>query len=278
MPAVNPMLANVKLRNPIEQQMMGRAGLFRQQNIEKRKVMSVREWAELCAREELRAPGVDDIGLHARATNGTTRRQTRRGRRKTRESETAEPEMTPAVMVKEEEEEDHVGVGISPVVDEDDASIQKQHVSPPETAGHTPIPVDGDGEAEPEAHEEQPNSDERPVSPPVTCIDPAALRTPPAEDVKDEEQEKEAKLKQKGRRHNKEAREAASAERAAKDEAFLEKFDPHADWLPPKTKAEDYTPDFCKELERRYWRNCGLGRPAWYGADMQGQCYASMRL
>ncbi len=98
---MNPQLAKVKLKNPIEQQMMGHAGLFRQQNIEKRKIMSVREWAELCSKEEFRGPGVDDIGLHARATNGTAKVKTRRGRKKTRDSETAEPEMTPDVMVKE---------------------------------------------------------------------------------------------------------------------------------------------------------------------------------
>ena len=55
---VNPQLASVKLKNPIEQQMMGRAGLFRQQNIEKRKIMSVLEWAELCAKDELLGRGV----------------------------------------------------------------------------------------------------------------------------------------------------------------------------------------------------------------------------
>ena len=94
----------------------------------------------------------------------------------------------------------------------------------------------------------------------------------PAGEDEDEEPEEEGKPKPKGRRnpHTKEAREAALAERAAKDEAFLENFDPHSDWLPPNTTSFDYTPEFCKELERRYWRNCGLGRPAWYGADMQG--------
>lgn len=263
------MLANIKLKNPIEQQMMGRAGLFRQQNIEKRKVMSVREWAELCAKDELRAPGVDDIGLHARATNGTARARTRKGRRKTRDSETAEPEMTPGVMVKEEDE-DHVGVSIGPIVDEEDETgVDKQLASPPPTAdsGPTPVPVDGDGEAE---HEEEPSAEDHPDTPPTTSHEASILQTPPAEDVKDED---EKKPKTKGRRnpHNKEARGAALAERTAKDEAFLDKFDTKTDWLPPKTNSTDYTPEFCKELERRYWRTCGLGRSAWYGADMQGR-------
>src|ERR1700680_3833114 len=44
--------------------MLGHGGLFRQQNVEKRRVFSVREWAELSNKEDRRAPGVDDIGLH----------------------------------------------------------------------------------------------------------------------------------------------------------------------------------------------------------------------
>ena len=91
------------MKSPIEQHMFGHGGLFRQENVEKRRVMSVREWAELCAKEELRAPGVDDVGLHARANaSGRTRRRTRRSAK--RESETAEPDRE-AHAIKEEEEE-----------------------------------------------------------------------------------------------------------------------------------------------------------------------------
>ena len=47
--------------------MPGRSCLYRQQNIEKRKVMSVRERSELCAKDDLRAAGVDDVELKASA-------------------------------------------------------------------------------------------------------------------------------------------------------------------------------------------------------------------
>ena len=43
--------------------MLGRSGLYHQQNIEKRKIMSVREWAELCSKDDFRALSIDDIGL-----------------------------------------------------------------------------------------------------------------------------------------------------------------------------------------------------------------------
>ena len=69
-------------------------------------------------------------------------------------------------------------------------------------------------------------------------------------------------------------REASKAKHARKDEEFLDDFDPHFDWLPPNTTSHDYTPEFCLNLDRRYWRNCGLGRLAWYGADTAGTCQA----
>lgn len=280
LPALNSQLADVKLKNPIEQQMMGHAGLFRQQNIEKRKVMSVREWAELCAREELRAPGVDDIGLHARATNGTAKTRTRRGRRKTRDPETAELEMTPGVMVKEEDE-DHVGVTIGSITQDETAA--KPLASPPDSSqSSTPIAVADDVEADGTRNKE-PLAQE-PAPSPSGSHRSSAPHSPAADDGKEaareeEEEEAEEKPKTKARRNpqTKESREAAQAERAAKDETFMDNFDPHSDWLPPNTTSFDYTPEFCKELERRYWRNCGLGRPAWYGADMQGAFFSSTR-
>ncbi len=246
MPSLKSQLAHVKLKNPIEQQMMGRAGLFRQQNIERRKFMSVREWAELCAKDEMRAPSVAEMDLHARSTSGASRPSTtatrRSGRRKTRGTETAEPEISPEVIVKEEQVgDDHEAVNVSRVLDDDEEKPLLDNVV-------SSVSLD----------EVQDDSKSQ--------VDTA--HTPAAED--DEHDEKPAT---KGRRNgnSRKAREAALAERAAKDVVFLDSFNPHTDWLPPNTKPEDYTPEFCKELERRYWRTCGLGKPAWYGADMAGE-------
>jgi hypothetical protein len=47
LPDCRPLLQNIKIRHPIEQNMLGRSGLFRQQNIEKRRVYSLREWFEV---------------------------------------------------------------------------------------------------------------------------------------------------------------------------------------------------------------------------------------
>lgn len=208
--------------------MIGRGGLFRQENVEKRKVMSVREWAEACNKDEFRSPGIDDVGLHARGARIENRSSNKRRTR----AESSKLEAAEA----------------------DDCGTQDEPVSPPPSIGNPQTP---DGPpfppvSDPTADEQDIDVDE--VATPQTVSDP------------------QEKQKPKGKRvsQTREAREASLAERASKDRAFIDVFDPRKDWLPSNTTNNDYTVDFCQKLERQYWRNCGLGKPAWYGADMQG--------
>ena len=228
--------------------MLGHGGLFRQQNVEKRRVFSVREWAELCRKEDRRAPGIDDIGLHhARRAAPPPPPKTR-----TKKGERAKPDVTKAA-----------------------------------AAGPVSTPEDGDLPTSPKSSSN--DSDLKVSNSPVnlsTC-DPllehatnvSSLPTP--ERLKEEEEEntddddgrddKPQTTKPKRKWQTREMREAHLAERAAADTAFLKSFNPHIDWLPPSTRSEDYTPEFCRDLERRYWRNCGFGAPAMYGADLEGR-------
>lgn len=232
LPPLKEQLSNVKIKTPIEQHMLGRGGLFRQENMEKRKIMSVREWADLCAKDEFRAPGVSDIGLHSRSTN--VRPKVKKTRRKVNavKAELTGP-VPDDIEIKDEPVDDDINGG----------SPQPAVVSPPNsTAAASPTVV-----AE--------------VDPDIADAEPAEI-----------EGVSEDKPKVKGRRvaQTREAREASLVDRAARDAAFLETFNAHEHWLPRNTKARDYTPEFCQKLERQFWRNCGLGKPAWYGADMQG--------
>ncbi|CAE7056829.1 unnamed protein product [Rhizoctonia solani] len=59
--STNQRLAGVKLKHPIEQHFIGRTGLFRQQNEERRHTYSVRDWANVCGRDGLRAPAPREI-------------------------------------------------------------------------------------------------------------------------------------------------------------------------------------------------------------------------
>ncbi|EAU83432.2 specific transcriptional repressor [Coprinopsis cinerea okayama7 len=214
LPDIKPQLREVKIRSPIEQVMLGSGGLFRQQNMEKRRIMSVREWAELCSKDEYRAPAKQDIGLQSRAERMAIPRGSRRTARK---KESVPPE---AKSDKNYTEASRLSSVPSP---------------PPSEAGDTP--ASGSAKREQSVDKSQP--------------------------------------KPKGKRvaQTREARQANLAERALRDNEFIDTFDPHTDWLPPNTTADDYTPEYCQKLERHYWRNCGLGKSAWYGADTQGTLY-----
>lgn len=267
------------MKSPIEQHMIGQEGRYQQQNIEKRKALSIREWAELCATEDLRAPGVNEIGLYARANNGGARR-TRRGKKAAsvnangtadadaRMSETAEPEQ-----IKREQEDE--AIPLHPHPDPSSSAL----VSPPNSnrnlsptdhdeaavealVGLEPVLGSGSsrppGQRHPLAQEEEEDGEEE--------IGKQHKEDEVTEDVKDVKPKRGRRAPQ-----TREAKEAELAVREERDREFLDSFDPHKAWLPPGTEPSSYTHDFCKDLERRFWRNCGFGKPPWYGADMQGK-------
>lgn len=234
--------------------MLGQAGLFRQENVEKRRHMSVREWAELCSREDLRAPGVDDTGLHARAMNGSAKAKTRRSKRKGRATETAEPEMTPDVKVKGEHDDEDALVGSLSHLNEDEESPSVEATASPH-----------DEPSDSHLQSSTPDADHNQTS--------TSDRDPSMEDHTEDNEEKPKPKSGRRPGQSKEARAAALALRAEKDKAFLETFDPHSDWLPPNTTQFDYTFEWTRDLERKFWRNCGLGQPAWYGADLAGSLF-----
>ena len=259
MPPLTSKLADVKLKNPIEQHMLGHGGLFRQQNVEKRRVFSVREWAELCSKEDRRAPSVDDIGLHhARraAPPPPPKSRAKKGERKKASAAKA--------------------ASAGPV----STSIPYDEVDNNNAASSADVPR---SPKSPSA-----NGDSKVSDPPVnvsTCDSPLEHLTdvpspPTPERLREEEEEntdedeRRQPTKPKRKWQTREMREAHLAERAAADAVFMESFNPHTDWLPPNTRSEDYTPDFCRDLERRYWRNCGFGAPAMYGADMEGHTHS----
>ncbi|KAF9530073.1 JmjC domain, hydroxylase-domain-containing protein [Crepidotus variabilis] len=228
LPPINDRLAEVKIKSPIEQHMFGDRGLFRQQNMEKRKWMSVREWAELCAKEDFQAPSINDVGLASRHGPVPSKpRNTRRTKSK------AEPNIDSTIEVKE----------LNDINSLDAADAMQSVPTPPRSEGSPSLPAalpvsrKGKGKVKKEVKEEP---------------KPRAKRVHPT----------------------REAREASLADRAARDRAFLEDFDPSRAWLPPDTKVDDYNSEFCQQLERRFWRGLGLGgKPAWYGADTQGSLF-----
>ncbi|KAI0294099.1 JmjC domain, hydroxylase-domain-containing protein [Multifurca ochricompacta] len=239
LPPLTHQLAAVKLKNPIEQHMIGHGGLFRQQNVEKRRVFSVREWAELCKKEDRRAPSVDDIGLHlARraAPPPPPKTRAKRGGRRTIAATKAASAGPVAVPLNIVEEVDNAGsssgnVPTSPSTPSNDIDSKLS----------VPLVV-----VDPSANDPQLEQPTDVASLPT----PERLKEEEEENTDDDEARDDKPRKPKGKRkwQTREMREAHLAERAAADE-------------------------FCKDLERRYWRNCGFGTPAMYGADMEGSLF-----
>ncbi|PBK62661.1 JmjC-domain-containing protein [Armillaria solidipes] len=219
LPRIKEQLNNVKISSPIEQHMQGRAGLFRVENMMRRKYMSVREWVEMCNKEDYRAPGVHEVGLHGRSG---VQAKTRRSKRFSGNVKAESADSEDQVVIKEEPNETHR------IYDDGPGSA------------NAPIVIE-------------------PLQ--STILDPST----PAE-----EQPKTSAKRPPGR---KKTTMEKAAERSARDAAFLKTFDPYTHWLPPGTTPSDYTPEFCHILERQFWRSCGLGKPAWYGADSQGTLF-----
>lgn len=162
LPSTRPLIPEVVLKSPIEQRMEGGSGLFRQQNIERRKTMSVMNWARMCEKEGLKTP----------SPNRPSRRAPTRS-------------------------------------NNDDARADDSGSDASSTTG--------------------------PPTPPPFDMDMSQLTAEEAE--------------------------------------FYSNFKPESYWLPPDTQPSDYTPDACRELERNFWRSCGIIKSAWYGADMSGSLF-----
>lgn len=177
--------------------------------------MSMRDWAELCAQDDFRAPSANGTGLFHSRNEGRAK-PPRKVRQKSTLREPTTRGATPILDHHPDPDDPMLQGGISNAV--------RDFLQPDELPSLGSVPTLEDHEP-----------------------------------------------KRKGRRvPTREEKEANIAEKATRDAAFLESFDMKTGWLPPNTRLEDYTPEFCKELERQYWRNCGLSKPAWYGADMQG--------
>ncbi|KZS96566.1 JmjC-domain-containing protein [Sistotremastrum niveocremeum HHB9708] len=225
--SIVPLLQDVQLKHPIEQHMLGRGGLFQQNNVEKRRTYSVREWSELCNSDGLKPPSRQEL-------EAATGRGARAVRRQPQPKERATS--TPLSEPKPDDEPAHLATPPASVADTHDEDEDDE--------------MEGVSAASP------------PKDEPVSLPTPPGLNAPlPTEELDKKAAARAAKV-------------ARVAARQAQDDEWLKNFDPATHWLPDGMRAEDYTPEFCKLLERHYWRNCGLGKPPMYGADMQGSLFS----
>lgn len=187
--------------------------------MEKRRIMSVREWVELCAKDDLRSPTKFEVERGRRYATGPPSTRSRRSTR------------VPENVVKLEDDDVKM------------SEARNDHGCDEETADADPtssLPTPPHAPQSPTPDPSHPDDTTNPSTHPTSNRRSAAERHKAKE---------------------------------ALDAAFFAGFDPHKNWLPKGIAPEDYTPEFCKALERMYWRSCGLGRSPWYGADMKGSLF-----
>jgi hypothetical protein len=97
-------LSNVQIRNPIQQNMMGNGGVFRQTNIEKNKSrpLSVREWFEKCGQDKFAGPMPREIERGSKEAR-EMRAEMEREKKAAKEKKLAERERRRMQRLKDEE-------------------------------------------------------------------------------------------------------------------------------------------------------------------------------
>ncbi|CED84781.1 DNA damage-responsive repressor GIS1/RPH1, jumonji superfamily [Phaffia rhodozyma] len=242
-------LARVKIKSPIQQHMKGRAGLFRVQNVERKKPLSVKEWYQKCALPNFATPLLKETDRSERPTTSVMKR-----RRNKQSGDPATDELAtkpssipiassvdypePATLTRMDEGRTQPSSGLIAVSASVASNLGPSASSPTSTS--TQLPTS--------------NLTSEPVQTQITSVDSENVASV-AESVSQKEQ---------GSNVNNEPVEV---------DPFYDTLLNDQPWLPRDSKQEDFTPEVCKEIERKFWRGLGLGDSAWYGADLRGSLF-----
>ena len=212
--------------------MLGQAGLYRAQNVEKRKTkpLSVREWYEKSQDKRFAGPGPNDLDptLDRDSAALKERRKKVEAEARMKKAEAKDKRRAAAakkgmkVEVKTEEEAINEGALETEVSSHDAPPKDESHSQPPDFTADMP-PLD------PSTKNSSPSTNGDSAKTPDSETDPVV--------------------------------------------DWYSHFDPSTAWLPKDTAQEDYTPEACANLERKFWKTMGLGEPSWYGADLQGTLF-----
>jgi hypothetical protein len=204
-------LNDVRIKTPIQQTMLGRSGLFRVTNVEKRRThpFDVQEWFKKSQSKQFVGPGPKegDKALDRDSKDAKERRA-----RMLAEAEQERRQKREAAKRRKDQKAKR--------------EIMKEEIRDEEEL------MNGNMEQE---RNEVPALTNSPHS---SSSDPMAL-TPESEAI----------------------------------DPFYETFDPSTAWLPKGTRQEDYTPEACSLMEKKFWKSLLTREPSWYGADLQGSLF-----
>lgn len=207
-------LSDVRIKNPIQQTMLGRSGLFRVTNVEKRKAhpLDIQEWFDMCQSKKFVGPGPKD-------GDRTLDRDSKEAKERRQQVEIE-------IKAKRLAQREKLAAAKQRKLAREQAAI-KQDVKEEETIDGTTVKEEPVPELAHSPHSSSSSSDQRAVTPNCDTIS-----------------------------------------------SFYKDFDPATAWLPPNTTQEDYTPEACAVMEKKFWKTLLTREPSWYGADLQGSLFA----
>lgn len=264
-------LGAIRIKKPTEQQMEGRAGLFRALQIERCRVFTFKQWVEHCGKDQYKAPTPAEVEAKRKRTDGPIppvpvkrRKVGARGIGLTISAEnqrtldggdiTMEPSEINAIQGQSNEE--------GPV---QEIVVKFKSGINPSSSTTTPDSADLPSPRRimpRRAVRDHPVSYRSPLSSTQTQNSSGSTSQPQIQTTPAKKSSPKKKF------------DGALKEAQSEDDEWYDSFDPLTSWLPSNTKPEDYTPELCHQLLRKYWREMGIGSSAWYGADLKGSLFS----
>lgn len=254
-------LADVRIRSPIQQNMLGQAGLFRATNVEKNKnrPLSVKEWFDKSRHAKFQGPGPKDVDMTLDRDSAAVRSRRAEEEKERKKKKEILREKRKAALVRKAERLAQQQAG-----KEGTAETHGEEVDMDNDQGSTVVAES----IKEESNHVNVGGDEPPVPP----LDPSTHHSPQSsadDSAKTPESNQIDPLDQVAA-----ATEGIETDTLSpKTDTWYDHFDPATAWLPKDTVPEDYTPEACANLERKFWKTMGLGEPSWYGADLQGTLF-----
>lgn len=247
-------LADVRIKQPIQQNMLGQAGLFRQTNVEKQKTrpLSIEEWFRKSQDKKFAGPGPKDIDRTVdRDSKEAKELRMREAQEFKRKREETRSKREQALNRKKERQ---AAAKTAQGGDSADASVADVTMDGVEDE-------DGGGPSASQNEKGVGAALEGPAEAAevVERVEENVLAVPPLDPSHESPHSSPDPL-------------AKTPESSADDvPEWYEKFDPARDWLPEGAEPTDYTPEACAAIEKRFWKTMGFGEPSWYGADLLGE-------
>ncbi|OZJ03610.1 hypothetical protein BZG36_03686, partial [Bifiguratus adelaidae] len=255
LPDLSDKLGSVKVKKPIVQHILGCQGIYTQTNVEKRRFYSLQQWHDICEHSDHRPPGKKE----PKAQSPPAKR-----RKKNVKADLIGTE-TPSLDTKASPKMEHSDPEISTKRDQT-SSVGLKVIS---ANGPVSIlnPVSPTGSL-PNANASQ--SAHTPFSPTY-----GSLPTPPREEVLHATNSSQPDIKSEA--ENSTSEEAATAEISEEPDSKMANEADTDDVAPINFNYhceddEKYTVEYCKDVERYYWRNLTFNQPM-YGADMCGTLF-----